>query len=154
MGACGESSLLAVATIRPATWDDLDAVYALLDARSRAAFGVSDVQLAHVRAEWELPSFEVGRDNWVAADNGAAGGYASLESRRDCVPAARDDAVGDGLLARVEERAREKNFDWIAVTAVPEDEPLSALVRRNDFELDREILRMWKTLDGELRAPV
>src|SRR5919204_5390168 len=136
MGASAQSSLTTVTTIRSATWDDLEPVVELLDARNRAAFGTSEVELALVRAEWELPSFEVGRDNWVAVDDGRVVGYADLDARRDFQHAALDPDVGDALLARIEKRARERGFDRIGVIAVPEDEPLHALVRRNGFELD------------------
>jgi mycothiol synthase len=140
-------------TIRGATWDDLEPVFELLDARSRAAFGTSEMQLALVRADWDVPSFEVGRDNWVAADNGRVVGYADLQSTQDFHHAALDPAIGDELLAHVEERASERGFDRITVIAVPEDEPLHALVKRNGFELEREVWRMWKQLDGELPEP-
>ena len=60
MGALRESSLTPMATIRAATWDDLEPVFELLDGRSRAAFGTSEMQLALVCADWEVPSFEVG----------------------------------------------------------------------------------------------
>src|SRR5919204_6844468 len=121
MGASAQSSLTTVTTIRSATWDDLEPVVELLDARSRAAFGTSEVQLAHVRAEWELPSFVVGRDNWVAVDDGRVVGYAHLDARRNFQHAALDPEVGDALLTRVEERGRARGFDRISVVAVPED---------------------------------
>jgi ribosomal protein S18 acetylase RimI-like enzyme len=142
-----------MAEIRPASWDDLEGVYDVRSARSRAAFGVSEVQASHIRDRWQMPSFEVGRDNWVAVDDGKIVGEAELESTQEFVHAARDPAVGDALLERVEARARERGFGWIAVTAVPEDEPLYALVRRNGYALEREILRMWRPLDGELPEP-
>ncbi|HEY3181962.1 MAG TPA: GNAT family N-acetyltransferase [Gaiellaceae bacterium] len=142
-----------MADIRPATWDDLEGVFDLRSARNRAAFGMSEVQLAHIRDRWQMPSFEVGRDNWVAVDDGKIVGEAELGSSQEFVHAAQDAGTGDALLARVEERARERGFGWIAVTAVPEDEPLYALVQRNGFALEREILRMWRPLDGELPEP-
>jgi mycothiol synthase len=137
-----------VAEIRSAGWDDLDAVHSLLAARSRAAFGTSDVQLEHLRDAWKLPSFEVGRDNWAAVDDGAIVGYAAIPATQHLEHAARDAAVGDALLTRALERARERGFDHVSVTAVPEDRPLSDLVRRHGFVRDREILRMWKQLNG------
>jgi ribosomal protein S18 acetylase RimI-like enzyme len=133
--------------IREAGWDDFDRVVGLLDARSRAAFGTSEVEAAHVRQRWELPGYDVG---WVAHDNGALVGYGGLDSTHDVAIAADDPSVGDELFARLVERARARGFDHVVVVAVPADEPLSALVRRNGFDLDREILRMWRPLDGPL----
>ena len=142
-----------MAEIRPASWDDLDGVYDVRAARSRAAFGVSDVQLEHIRHRWQMPSFELGRDAWVAVDDGRIVGEAELESTQEFVHAAKDPDTGDALLDRVEERARERGFEWIAVTAVPDDEPLYALVQRHGFTLERETLRMWRPLDGDLPEP-
>jgi ribosomal protein S18 acetylase RimI-like enzyme len=142
-----------MATIRAATWDDLDATVELLRARAVAAFGTSELEASHVRSAWESPSFEVGRDNVVAVENGRLVGYAALDARQELEHAARDGAVGDELLARIESRARERGLDRIVTTVVPQDEPLHALVTRNGFVLEREIWRMWLPLDGEQAEP-
>ena len=142
-----------VAETRPATWDDLEAVHGVLVARSRAVFGVAEGQLSHLRSHWELPSFEVGRDNWVAIAGGRVTGYAALEATRELTHAASDPDDGDALLERVLARARERRFDRVTTTAVPEDEPLWSLVARHGFELDREILRLWKHLGGDDPEP-
>ncbi len=143
-----------MAEIRGATWDDLDAVFELLTARSRAAFGISEQPLHSVRQRWELPGFEVGRDNWVAVSGGRVVGYAEVESTQDLFHAAIDPDVGDALLARAEARARERGFAQLSCIAVVEDAPLHALVTRNGFTRDREIWRMWRALDGGLPEPV
>lgn len=132
-----------MSAIRATAWDDLDDVTDLLAARSRAAFGVSEVQRDHVRQRWELPGYDMG---WVAVQGGAIVGHAALDSTQDAVHAAADPADADALLERLEERARERGFGHIALFVVPEDEPLYALVRRGGFTLSREILRMWRPL--------
>jgi ribosomal protein S18 acetylase RimI-like enzyme len=142
-----------MAEIRPASWDDLDDVYALLSARSRAAFGSAEGTDDFLRTAWEVPSFEVGRDNWVAADDGRIVGYAAIEATGDFTHSARDGEVGDALLQRVEDRARERALDTIETTAVREDAPLYDLVRRSGFELEREYVRMWKRLSASDQAP-
>jgi ribosomal protein S18 acetylase RimI-like enzyme len=139
-----------VTVIREATWDDFDAVFALLDTRSRAAFGVSDQEPEFLRQRWELPAM----GKWVAVENGAVVGYAGLDEDQDFVHAATDPDVGDALLGHVEHQARLRGFPHIAVIAVPEDVPLHSAVQRNGYTLDREILRMWRMLDGELPDPV
>jgi mycothiol synthase len=136
-----------VVEIRDATWDDFDAIVELLHTRSRAVFGISDVQAGHVRQRWELPSFERG---WVATSHGALVGYASLDATQDATVTTADADVADALLERVLARAAERGFDHVAVTAVREDTPLWSLAERSGFELDREILRMWRPVDGEL----
>jgi mycothiol synthase len=150
MGALGAEYRCPVPDIRDATWDDFDAVVDLLAARSRAAFGVSGVSPDHVRQRWELP----GTATWVAVDGEALVGYAQLEEDQSLGVAATDPALGDALLARAEHEGRARGFDHLAVTAVREDVPLWALVERGGFTLEREVLRMWRSLDGTLPDPV
>ena len=121
--------------IRPAGWDDFDAVCELLSKRSRAVHGVSDVRPEHVRADWELPSLEVGRDNWVAVEEGRLAGYAAVSPTQDLVHAAADATAGGALLAVAVERARERGFDAVRVVVSVADEPLHTLVDRHGFEL-------------------
>jgi mycothiol synthase len=138
-----------VTTVRAATWDDFDEVVDLLAARSRAAFGVSQVKAIDVRHRWELPGYE----RWVASDRDRIVGYVALDGTQDVVHSATDSDVGDALLAQVAERAKERGFDHVSVIAVPEDAPLSSLVERHGFAHDRDVLRMWRELDGELPEP-
>ena len=149
MGALGAEYRCAVTQIRNATWDDFDAVFELLDARSRAAFGISEQNLEHLRRRWQLP----GTDKWVAVDGSRIAGYAQIDEDRQLVHAAVDPAVGDALLAHAEECARGRGFHRLAATAVPEDAPFWALLTRSGFARDREVLRMWRTLNGELPEP-
>jgi ribosomal protein S18 acetylase RimI-like enzyme len=133
--------------------DDLDAVYALLDARSRRTLGISEVKLEQLRDRWAQPGFAVGEDNWVAEGDGRIVGYAALDTSHELEHAANDPEVGDALLARAEERARTRGFATITLTTVDEDEPLRSLVARNDFAPHLEILRMWRALNGALPEP-
>ena len=127
--------------IRDSTWDDLDAVVEL---------GGPEVHAAHVRARWKLPGYDIG---WVAIDDGRLVGHAALDGTQDASILLRDPSVGDELVARVVERARERGFAHVAITAEAGDEQLTELVQRNAFTLDREILRMWRPLDGDLPEP-
>jgi mycothiol synthase len=138
-----------VTEIRDATWADFEAVFALLDARSRAGFGISEQKPEHLRQEWNLP----GCARWVAVDDGAVAGYAQLDESQDVVHTAVDPAIGDALLAHVEQQARVRGLDHVAITAVPEDAPLYDAVRRNGYDLERDILRMWRPLNGDLPEP-
>ncbi len=139
-----------MAEIRDVTWDDFEAVVDLLDTRSRAIFGISEVQPDHVRQRWELPGFERG---WVAESDHALVGYASLDATQEATITTGDTDTGDALLDRVVARARGRGFDHVAMTAVREDAPLWSLAERSAFELDREILRMSRPLEGDLPAP-
>jgi ribosomal protein S18 acetylase RimI-like enzyme len=139
-----------VAEIRDATWEDFDAVVDLLDRRSRAAFGTSDVQAAHIRQRWQLPGATLG---WVATDGDDLTGYASLDSTQEATIAAAAAATGDALLSTVEESARARGYDHITITTVDTDRPLVELVRRQGLDFDREFVRMWRPLEGEIAAP-
>jgi len=149
MGAhVGEYRCL-VAEIRDATMNDFDAVFELLDARSRAAFGVSQQDRKYLLQRWGL----AGAGRWVAVKNGTVVGYAVLDESQHLGHAAVDPDVGDALFAHAEQEARRSGFEHVSVTAVPEDKPLYAAVQRNGYTLDREILRMWRALDGDLPEP-
>src|SRR4051794_25071776 len=138
-----------VPDIRDATWDDFDAVFELLDARSRAAFGISQQKPEYLRQRWELPAYA----KWVATDGGAVVGYGALDEDQELALAAVDPDVNDALIAHVEAAARRRGFTHLSATAVPEDEPLFAVLQRSAYSLDREILRMWRELDGDLPEP-
>jgi mycothiol synthase len=138
-----------VPDIRDATMEDVGAVFDLLTVRSRAAFGVSELSRALVEADFRRE----GIDRWVAAEDGVIVGYAHLTGDHALVVAATDPVAGDALVGRAERRACERGFHVLNVTAVPEDEPLWALVVRNGFAHHHDVLRMWRTLEGELPQP-
>jgi ribosomal protein S18 acetylase RimI-like enzyme len=139
--------------IRPATWADLDDAAELLGAQSRAASGIAGVRIEYLRSEWELPGFELGRDNLVAEDHGGVAGYVSISPRQELAIAATGEAVADELLARAIERARERGDTALTVTVRSPDDPLAAIVSRHPFALDRETLLMWRPLGGPIEAP-
>jgi mycothiol synthase len=139
-----------VTEIRETTEDDFDAVFDLLTARSRAAFGISSEQPAFLRQRWDAHSTE----NWVAVESGVIVGYASIDENEDLVHAAKDPDVGDALIAHVEREARARGLRTLAVVAAAEDAPLYGAVQRNGYALDRVVLRMWRVLDGDLPDPV
>jgi mycothiol synthase len=138
-----------VPEIRAATVDDVDQVFELLDARSRAAFGHSEVSRPLVEGELRR-SID---DRFVAEDDGRVVGYAHVSPANDVVVATGDAGTADDLLARVEERARARGADVIEATMVAQDAPFHALVKRAGFAHDRDILRMWRVLDGAIDAP-
>jgi mycothiol synthase len=138
-----------VPEIRAATLDDVGEVYALLDARSRATFGISELSRRYVEGDFRRAD----ADRFVAVAAGVIVGYAHLTSAHELVHAASDAGVADALLERVEARARERGFDAIEVTVVAEDKPLDELVRRAAFSHERDVLRMWRGLDEDVPQP-
>ena len=141
MGACRTGGYpRRVPEIRAATVDDAEQVFELLDARSRAAFGRSEVSKPLV-----LREIQRSVDNrFVAEANGLVVGYAHVRPTHDVVVAASDAATADALLACIEERARAQGIEAIEATVVAADEPFHALVERSGFVHERVILRMWR----------
>jgi ribosomal protein S18 acetylase RimI-like enzyme len=138
-----------VLEIRDATPADFDAVFELLDARSRAAFGISEEKPEYIHARWAVPGY----GKWVAVADDVVVGYAGLDEDQDFIHTAADPAVGDALLAEVERQARARGFAHLTATAAPEDEPLLSVLQRSGYARDREILRMWRQLDDLLPEP-
>lgn|SRR5581483_303398 len=134
--------------VRAATPADLDEVYELLTARSRAAFGTSELRRDQLARAWQLD----GTDRFVARERGLAG-YAELDAAHDVQIAARADAVNDVLLESVATRAAERGFDTLSAIVVPEDAPFHALVSRAGFTHRGDVLRMWRALDGPIPPP-
>jgi mycothiol synthase len=128
---------------------DFDEVFDLLDARSRAAFGVSEQNREVVRQWLAVP----GTEGWVAVEAGRVVGHATLSESHDAAIVAGAPELNDALLAVVEERAHERGFDNLVVITPREDEQLDALVRRSGFSLDREVWRMWRSVGGDLPEP-
>ena len=149
MGASRGGYRCRVAAIRDATPADFDAVFELLDARSRMAFGVSEEKPEFLRQRWALPGYAT----WVAIEDGAVVGYVALDEDQAFAHTATDATVGNELLAHVEHEARVRGFMELSATAVPEDVPLSAVLKHGGYHLDREVLRMWRLLDGRLPEP-
>ncbi len=150
MGASRGGYRCRVADIRTAKPEDLDGIFDLLSTRSRAAFGISEIVREHVEQALNRPN---GTDRWVALDGAEIVGYAALASSHDLVHAAADPVVGDALFAHAEARAAERGFSNVSITTVPEDKPLSALVARHGLTHERDVLRMWRAIDGALPDP-
>src|SRR5689334_21872493 len=115
--------------VRAATWGDLGHVAELLAQQTRAATGVA-VREEFVRADWELPSFEVGRDNWVTS-----AGYAAISPNGALTLAAADDAESDALLARAVSRGRERGLAKLELRRLPGDDAHARVLARHVFVL-------------------
>ena len=134
--------------IRAATDDDFDPVFALLEARSRAAFGVSELQREHFRHAGASPSA-----GWPPT-TAAIVGYAALTSAHELSHAAT-------AAARRRRAARAASRRALATAASrtsrrPSSRRTSRSTRsceRNGFTHDRDILRMWRPLNGDLPEP-
>jgi ribosomal protein S18 acetylase RimI-like enzyme len=135
--------------VRGATWDDFDGVVELLARRNRAAGGIAVVREEFVRAEWELPSFEVGLDNWVSG----ASGYAAVAPSGNLTLAAATDSEAEALLDRAVGRARERGLESLALRPPPEDGVIASLLERRGFLLQTDVLVMWRALSAGEEPP-
>ena len=135
--------------VRSATWDDFDTVAKMLARQSFLAGGGPMDRAEFVRAEWELPSFEVGRDNWCTGD----AGYAAVTPSGGLILTARDELSADSLLACATERAREHGRASLQLTVLRGDEQHARLVRVHPFVLQTETLTMWHGLRGAQPDP-
>src|SRR4051812_36517185 len=114
MGAWQGGYPRRVPEIRAATLDDVDEVYELLDTRSRAAFGISELARRYVETDFR----RVDTDRFVAVSREGVVGYAHLTPAHELVHVASDGGVADALLDQVEARGRARGFDAIEVTVV------------------------------------
>jgi ribosomal protein S18 acetylase RimI-like enzyme len=135
--------------VRGATWTDFDGVVELLVQRSRAATGVASTREEFVRNEWELPSFEVGRDNWVRGTTG----YAAVSPSGALTLAAADDAEADSLLERAAARARDRGLAKLELRPLPGDEVQRRALGRHGFRLQSYVLAMGRRLAADEPGP-
>jgi mycothiol synthase len=134
--------------VRTATTADFDDVLALLTAHDLAVLGAVEIDrgyLAHQLAQ--------AKDCIVAEGDQGLIGYATLEATQALRLAAIDPRAAGDLLGDGERRARERGFDRVTCTAVPEDTLLTRLLERTGFTRERDIVRMWRPLDEPLRTP-
>jgi mycothiol synthase len=134
--------------VRTATADDLDDVLALLAARDHAVLGEVEVRRRYV--EHQLAQ---AKDSVVARHDRSLAGYGSLDAEQNIALAAVDAAAADDVLGEIETRARGRGFGHVTCVAVPEDRLLRELLERSGYERERDIVRMWRSLDGDLPSP-
>jgi mycothiol synthase len=134
--------------VRGATWDDFDRVVEVLRRQSRGTSGIP-VREEVVRTDWELPSFEVGRDNWVAGQ----AGYAAVSPTGDLKVAAADEETREALFERAVARARERELDKVELRPLAGDETHAGLLAHHPFVLQTDVLAMWRQLSGEEAEP-
>ena len=135
--------------VRGATWDDFDGVVELLMRQNRAASGVAAVREEFVRADWELPSFELGRDNWLCG----SAAYAAVSPGGELTLAAPDGTTADVLLERAIARGRERGLRKLELRPLAGDEVHSALLDRHGFLLQTDVLAMGRALSASEQQP-
>jgi ribosomal protein S18 acetylase RimI-like enzyme len=102
-----------------------------------------------VRADWELPSFEVGRDNWLSG----TASYAAVSPNGELTLVAADDAIADDLLEHAVARAREQRLAKLELRPLPADEVHARLLDRHRFVLQTDVLAMQRPISARELEP-
>jgi ribosomal protein S18 acetylase RimI-like enzyme len=121
------------ATIRRGSWDDFDAVYALIATPSSKP--------EFLRSRWNVPSFEPERHLWLAVNGGLAVAFGALYMPDDAVVRG-DPAQIPALLERIEEQARTEDVPQLAFILPDTDEPAVRAYRDYGFEVATNVLQM------------
>ena len=126
--------------------DDFDAVFELLDARSRAAFGISEEQPeTFLRSAGTLPGYgQLGRRRGRCASSGTPGSTRTRTSftqqpTRPSATRCSQHVERPGARTRLRASRRRPPHQRTRRS--------TASLQRNGYARDREILRMWRPLD-------
>lgn len=135
---------------RPATWDDLDAVVALLKASDRSDVGFEDPVRGHVEEEWRTPTFDLADSTiLVVADDGSTAAYAhvaghnptlSLDGHGRVHPDHRGRGLGAAVLDWTERRAAVDTPPRLYHAIASSDERARALLTRRGY---RHVRTFW-----------
>jgi ribosomal protein S18 acetylase RimI-like enzyme len=110
-----------------------------------AVAGLLAVRRELLRSDWDLPSFDIGADAWVAEQDGRIVAYAAVMAGERLVLA------GQGrLLELAVDRARERGFRTLSLTTAGETDDLE----RQGFQLVQETHALERPLDEPVDDPV
>jgi GNAT superfamily N-acetyltransferase len=102
-------------TLRPATLDDVSAIYDLLQSQERMLYGYSDKILAYLQAAYSSPTLDFAKDTCLAFNRARRligsmlleqGGYANFEVTVCVFPPEPDSHLSEYLLSLAENRVR------------------------------------------------
>jgi ribosomal protein S18 acetylase RimI-like enzyme len=109
-----------------------------------AVAGLLAVRPELLRSDWDLPSFDIEADAWVAETDGRIVGYAAVAAGERLVLAGPDE-----LLDRARDRARERGFRTLSLTTAR----AAGDLERQGFRLVQETLALGRPLDGPIDEP-
>jgi mycothiol synthase len=124
-------------TARPATRDDVDAIYGLVAACEQANDGKVEIDRADVEAGFERFGFDPATDSMLVFDGSEPVGYAELYLRRgegDVAPVHRGRGIGTALLGWIEERARASGQREVGQTTTDGDTRARELFLASGYE--------------------
>jgi mycothiol synthase len=128
---------------RPATWDDLDAVVALVNACDRADVGFEEPVREHLEEDWRMPAFHLASGTlMVHAEDGTLAAYAqasslnpslSLDGLGSVHPDHRRRGLGAALVDWIEDRAAAVGTPKLYNGVSSTDEPANRLLKRRGY---------------------
>ncbi len=146
--------------LRPATHEDLRAVFAVMSARDLADLGRPDLTLEDLRDRWSAGDFGLAGNTVVAElEDGCIAAYAEANHHGGLIVVApehdEDDDLGDALLEWTERRERELGHPRFHQLLAAQDSRGRALVERGGYRIARHVRRMVRALDRseDLMAP-
>ena len=146
--------------LRPATHEDLQAVFAVMSARDLADLGRPDLTLDDLRDRWSAGEFGLAEDSVVAElDDGQIAAYAEANRHGGLIVVApdhdHDGDLGVALLAWTERRERELGHPAFHQFLAAGDTHGRELVERSGYTLVRHLWRMVRALgtSEDLPAP-
>jgi mycothiol synthase len=145
-------------TVRPATWDDLDAVAKVLIEADLADLGEQDFSIEELKDDWRQPQLDMASDTWLVTSGEEACAYTWVlgrNSHRDLDswgvvhPEHRGRGLGSFLLDVVERRAAEHQLlveppgqSTLLLHTLAVDTAARSLLEGRGFELTRHFWRM------------
>jgi ribosomal protein S18 acetylase RimI-like enzyme len=119
--------------IRHGTWEDFDAVYALIATPSSKP--------EFLRSRWSVPSFHPERHLWLATNGERLLAFGALYMPNEAV-ARGDPAQIPALLERIEEQARTEDVPKLTFILPDTDRPAIRAYRDYGFDLATTVLQM------------
>jgi ribosomal protein S18 acetylase RimI-like enzyme len=130
--------------IRHGSWDDFDAVYALIEA--------PDSPPDWLRSRWRIPSFDLQRHLWLAENGSKLEAFGALYAP-DSAHVRGDAAHIPPLLERIEAQARADGLEQITFVLPEWDEPAWRAYLACGFGVATEVLEMERDLGEPIEPP-
>jgi ribosomal protein S18 acetylase RimI-like enzyme len=119
--------------IRHGSWDDFDAVYALIATPSSTP--------EFLRSRWNVPSFDPGRHLWLATNGERLVAFGALYMPNEAVVRG-DPAQIPALLQRIEDQARTEDVPKLTFILPDTDQPAVRAYRDHGFAVETTVLQM------------
>lgn len=138
--------------LRAPTPDEVEAAYAVIEARDLADLGVPDFTLQDIRDTWQLSELDLASDVRLVADEADRIVAYGIVEEEGAFGAVRPDAEGRGagslLLDWIEGRERERGHPVHRQYAASTNRTAADLFSARGYALARSIHRMVRRLDG------